>query len=425
MKIAIIGSGISGLVVAHKLQHQHDITIFESNNYIGGHTNTIEFEYEGEAMAVDTGFIVFNNWTYPNFIELLHELRVAYKPTDMSFSVKSDSNKLEYSGSSLNSLFAQRSNLLRPSFYKMLADIMRFNKESVEFLETGDETLSLGHYLTANRYSEQFINHYIVPMGAAIWSTEPSMMLDFPALYFIRFFKNHGLLSIDNRPQWYVIKGGSKRYVEALTKPFLNDIHLNSAVVSVERQGNQVEITCSNNHVEKFDRVFIASHSDQALAMLKDPSPAEQRILSAIKYIPNEAVLHTDQSLLPKRRLAWAAWNYHIPADQQSSVAVTYNMNILQNLDSATQFCVTLNNTDRIAPEKIIKRIQYHHPFYDHGTTAAQSTWQEINGVNLTYYCGAYWNYGFHEDGVKSALRACELFGLEKGNEQLHLQRAS
>ena len=338
MRVAVIGTGISGMLAAYLLAPEHDLTVFEANDYIGGHTNTIKTEMDGKPYAVDTGFIVYNDWTYPNFIKLMAKLGVESQASSMSFSVKCEKTGLEYNGTSLNSLFAQRVNFLRPSFYLMIRDILRFNRESVSILDTGNESVTLGEYLRENGYSKQFAEHYIIPMGSAIWSAAPEDMLKFPLYYFVRFFKNHGMLSVNERPQWRVIRGGSSRYVAALTQGFRDRILLNAPVQAVRRFPDGVEVTPKNGKPEKFDKVIIAAHSDQALKMLADPSVDEKKILGAMPYQENEAVLHTDASLLPKRRLAWASWNYHLLASKQARVSVTYNMNILQTLDSPRPF---------------------------------------------------------------------------------------
>ncbi|MBA2487171.1 MAG: FAD-dependent oxidoreductase [Nitrospira sp.] len=417
MKLAIVGTGIAGMTAAHLLHQNHDLTVFEAGEYIGGHTNTVEVERQGMTYAVDTGFIVFNDWTYPNFIALLDRLGVASQPSDMSFSVRCDQTGLEYNGATLNSLFAQRRNLLRPSFYRMILDILRFNRESLELLDQPGPGPSLGAYLERNRYSQPFIRHYIVPMGGAIWSAGHATMWEFPARYLVQFFKNHGMLSVDERPAWRVITGGSQRYVETLVHPFRDRIRLQSPVESISRFPDWVEVRgrdrCGTYRAERFDGVVVACHSDQALGLLADPSPLEKDILGAIHYQRNEAVLHTDRSLLPRRRLAWAAWNYHLLPTQPDRALVTYHMNQLQGLAAPCEFCVTLNHTDAINPATILKRITYHHPLYTPEAIAAQQRHGEINGKNRTFYCGAYWGFGFHEDGVNSAMAACH--PLEKG----------
>ncbi|MBN1379371.1 MAG: FAD-dependent oxidoreductase [Gammaproteobacteria bacterium] len=424
MRIAIIGTGISGMVAAHKLYRDHDIEIFEANNYVGGHTNTVNVVHDGNNYAIDTGFIVFNDWTYPNFINIIKSIGVEYQNTDMSFSVKSQRYNLEYSGSSLSTMFTQKRNWLRPSHYLMLLEILRFNWQAPNVLYEAHYSKTLGDYLHSHRYSRYFMDNYIIPMGSAIWSTDPKLMLEFPARTFIGFFKNHGLLSINNRPQWHVIKGGSKSYIGELIAPFRDRIHLNAPISRIDRRSGLVKITMTSGESRSFDKVFIASHSDQALTMLQDPSPAEKEILGSIRYQHNEAVLHTDSSLLPTRPSAWAAWNYFVP-NNGDRVILTYNMNILQSLDSETVFCVTLNNTDAIDPKRILRKISYDHPVFDQTAINAQKRWSEINGVNNTYYCGAYWAYGFHEDGVNSALRAVNLFINNEDYEELRFQRAS
>jgi predicted NAD/FAD-binding protein len=415
MKIAIVGTGISGMVAAYLLHRDHEITVFEAADYVGGHTNTVDVTLEGRAYAVDTGFIVFNDWTYPHFIKLLKRLGVESQPSDMSFGVTCERTGLEYNGTSLNTLFAQRRNLFRPSFYRMIRDILRFNRESLELLTLSEPGPSLGSYLESHQYSREFIDHYIMPMGAAIWSADHVTMWGFPARYLVQFFKNHGMLSVDERPTWRVIKGGSQRYVEKLVAPFRNRIHLNSDVESMGRFQDYVEIRAKiegrDYRALRFDHVIIAAHSNQALSMLTDPSPAEQEVLGTIHYRENEAVLHTDTSLLPRRKLAWAAWNYHLLDAQPDRAVLTYHMNKLQSLTAPSEFCVTLNHTQAINPAKILRRITYHHPVYSPEAVAAQKRHGEINGVNRTSYCGAYWGFGFHEDGVNSALAVCKPFG--------------
>lgn len=409
MKIAIIGSGIAGNVLAYHLYKQHDIIVFESDSHIGGHTHTHEIVHEGKKMSVDTGFIVFNDRNYPNFIKLLDDLKVASQPSSMSFSVRDENTGLEYNGTTLNSLFAQRSNLFKPSFYKMIRDILRFNKQSLELLNDGSE-IKLIDYLNQGNYSQQFINQYIIPMGSAIWSTEARQMLDFPARFFVRFFHHHGMLTVNDRPQWRTITGGSARYVEALTEGFKYKVRLNTAVESVRRLKTSVRVKPMFGEEEKFDYVFFACHSDQALSMLSDASAAETEILGAIPYQENIIYLHHDISVMPSRKLAWAAWNYHVTDDCKDRVAVTYNMNTLQNLKSDEPLLVTLNHTRLINPAKVYKRLKYMHPIYTVAGAAAQARHAEISGVNRTGYAGAYWRNGFHEDGVVSALEALKHF---------------
>jgi predicted NAD/FAD-binding protein len=424
MKIAIIGTGIAGNVAAYHLCKEHDITVFEANDYIGGHTHTHDILWQGQQYKIDTGFIVFNYKTYPQFTALLEELGVAVQPSNMSFSVKCEQTGLEYNGTTLNALFAQRRNLLRPRFYRMIRDILRFNREAPALLTGKHNDISLGDYLYQGGYSQQFVDHYLIPMGAAVWSADPLQMYRFPAQFFIRFFHNHGMLSVDARPQWYVIQGGSQSYVSKLIAPFADRIRTRAAVESVTRHPGYVLVKTRGHEAERFDAVFIAAHSNDALRLLTDPSVDEQDVLGAIPYQENEAVLHTDTRVLPQRKLAWAAWNYHILPQQQDRVALTYNMNILQSIDAPAQFCVTLNNSRAIDPSKIIKRMTYHHPVFTPEGVAAQARQADINGVNRTYYCGAYWRYGFHEDGVVSALNALQHFK-EQTDAQLSIRRAS
>lgn len=411
MKIAVIGSGISGNVAAYHLNKTHDITVYEANDYIGGHTHTHDIRHKGKQYCVDTGFIVFNHKTYPNFIALLDELGVEEQLSTMSFGVKCDKTGLEYMGSTINSLFAQRRNIFRPSFWRMILEILRFNREATNLLQASSDDISLGDYLEQYKYSAVFINHYLVPMAAAVWSADLKLMFDFPARYLIRFFHNHGLLSVNDRPDWYVIKGGSKTYARALTRAFKDKIKLSTPVTQVERIDGGVRVTSSEGE-ETFDAVFFACHSDQALRMIKSPTDTEKQTLGAIKYQDNEVVLHTDASVMPKRKIAWAAWNYHLLEGDQSRVPVTYNMNILQSLDCEDQFCVTLNNTDAIDQSKVLKRLNYNHPIYTKESVAAQARHAEIN-TDRFYFCGAYWRYGFHEDGVVSALEAIKRFEAE------------
>jgi predicted NAD/FAD-binding protein len=424
MRIAIVGSGIAGLTAAHHLHQQHQITLFEASGHVGGHVHTHDVELGGAEYRIDTGFIVFNRRTYPHFTALLAELGVASQKSDMSFSVSCGASGLEYNGTSLNALFAQRENLLRPGFWGMLRDILRFNREAPRLLHGDGQEISLGDYLDANRYGRLFRDYYILPMGAAIWSTDPLGMLGFPARFFVRFLHNHGLLSVTDRPEWRVVQGGSKAYVESLVVPFRDQIRLDSPVERITRHEGYNSVYTRSAGAERFDAVFLACHSDQALALLADPSSAEREVLSAIPYQPNEAVLHTDTRLLPRRRLAWAAWNYLMPEGPGRRLALTYDMNVLQGLDAPETFCVTLNASERIDPARVIARMTYHHPLFTPEGTAAQARHREIDGTRRTYYCGAWWRYGFHEDGLVSALDALEHFrqdfgvGLPYGRER-------
>lgn len=412
MKIAIIGSGIAGLTCAHLLQRQHAITLYESSDRIGGHTHTVDVQLGERHYAVDTGFIVFNDWTYPNFIRLLDQLGIASRPTEMSFSVHDPQTAHEYNGNTLNSLFAQRRNLLSPPFWGMLYDILRFNRQALNDLEQQrvNDTLSLGDYLYMNGYGERFIDHYIVPMGAAIWSMPLAQMLGFPLQFFVRFFKHHGLLSVNDRPQWRVVEGGSRSYLAPLCAPFAERIRLNCPVLGVTRDADGVSLF-SRAGMERYDKVVFACHSDQALLMLHDPSQAEREILGALRYADNDVVLHTDTRLLPRRPLAWASWNYRLGGSQSQPAAVTYNMNILQGIDAPQTFCVSLNQTGAIDPGKVLGRYTYAHPQFSLAGVRAQARHAELCGARHSYYCGAYWGNGFHEDGVVSALRVAAEFG--------------
>ncbi len=423
MKIAVIGTGIAGNVAAYHLAREHDVTVFEADDRIGGHTNTVMVGHEGRDYAVDTGFIVFNERTYPNFIQLLDELDVAWQDSDMGFSVQHEKTRLEYSGATINSLFAQRSNLFRPSFYRMIREILRFNREAPRLLEAEVSQISLDDYLATGKYSREFIDHFIIPMGAAIWSAKPAVMGKMPARFFVRFFHNHGMLSVNNRPVWRVIKGGSNSYVEKLVAGHRDRIRLNSPVESVRRSLTHVDVKVRGQESERFDYAFIACHGDQALKMLADPSTNEEQVLGKFHYQDNEAILHTDESLMPKRRRAWAAWNYHIPVGEQERVALSYNMNILQGIKAPVQFCVTLNHTRAIDPDKVIQRFVYSHPVFTPDALAAQERQSEINGFR-TYYCGAYWRNGFHEDGVVSALNALRHFKEHTEYEKRDILRA-
>ena len=412
MKIAIIGSGISGLTSAYLLNRNHDITVFEANDYIGGHTHTHNIKLKDKEYAVDTGFIVYNERTYPNFIKLLDTLGVERQLSTMGFSVKSASEDYEYAGESLNSLFAKRSNIFRLGFLRMLYEMYRFGKKSDSTGLGLDVSITLGTYLRSENYSNEFINYFIIPMGAAIWSTPANKVLDMPAYFFIKFFYNHGMLEIINRPKWWVIKDGSSAYIKKIIKGFESKINLSSPIRTVSRLDNGIEIETANSKKPLiFDAVVFATHSDQALGMLKDPTEKEKDILSSIPYQKNEVLLHTDSSVLPKRKLAWASWNYQLDSNPESPVVLTYNMNILQSLDCDETFCVTLNDHQSVDKSKVLKKITYHHPLFTVKGIEAQKRKLEISGVNNTYYCGAYWHNGFHEDGVASAIEVCKHFG--------------
>lgn len=415
LKVAIIGSGISGLSCAHYLSTTHEVSVFEAGKQVGGHTATVDVKLGTRRYAIDTGFIVFNDWTYPNFIALMDSLGVSSKPTEMGFSVRDEASGLEYSGTSLDTLFAQRGNLLSWRFITMVRDILRFNKESIKDLDQGrvSDKQTLGEYLQRNSYSDAFTRQYLTAMGSAIWSADCATILDFPLSFFLRFFRNHGLLSVQNRPQWRVIEGGSREYLRPLCHRFEERIYTGCAVQRVRRLANQVTLVMADGRELDFDQVVLATHSDQALAMLEEPSPAERDVLGALPYQSNEVILHTDTRLLPRNRKTWSSWNYSLGSEQQRAV-VTYNMNILQGITAPETFCVTLNNTAAINPVKILGRFNYDHPVFSVGGIAAQQRWQEINGLRNTWFCGAYWHSGFHEDGVVSALRVVEALNQKK-----------
>lgn len=414
MKIAIVGAGISGLTTAHLLHRDHEIVLFEAGDRIGGHSHTVDVQTEAGALPVDTGFVVFNDRTYPNFRRLLAKIGVGEQPTSMSFSVHDESSGLEYNGTSLDTLFAQRRNLFRPSFWRMIREILRFHREAPRLLEAEEGELPLGEFLDRGRYAREFVDHYILPMGGAIWSASADRMRTFPARFFVRFFMNHGMLSVGDRPQWKTVKGGSRSYVEALTRPFRDRIRLNSPVERIDRDDGGTTVLVRGRPPERFDKTIIAAHSDQALAMLAEPTREESEVLGAIAYQRNDTVLHTDGSVLPKSRRARAAWNAFLPKAAEERVTITYSGNILHGHDVATPLCVSLNRDAAIDPKKIAGRYVYHHPVFTTAATAAQARFRELNGKRHTYFAGAYWRYGFHEDGVLSALAVAEHFGVKE-----------
>lgn len=413
-RIAIIGSGISGLVAAWLLVRRHEVTVFEAADYVGGHTNTIEVNTEDERHQIDTGFIVFNHKTYPHFTRLLDQLRVGSMETAMSFSVRCQQSGLEYNGTSFNTLFAQRSNLVDPGFIGMVRDILRFNQKAPEQAVREPQS-SVGEFVAAHGYGHSFRDQYLVPMGAAIWSCPPGTFMQFPVGFVMDFFANHGLLQVQGRPVWRVVRGGSARYVEALTAPFLDSIRLRTPVRGIRRGSDGVEVRTAGG-AQTFDEVVVACHADQALAMIDDPTPTEARLLKAFPYQENVAVLHTDTGVLPRRRRAWAAWNYLIPDTPSHDVMVTYNMNALQKLDASRVFCVSLNPNGAIAERCVLRRMTYHHPVFTVSGRTAQREHVSLIRRDRTSFCGAYWGYGFHEDGVNSALAVGRAFGEELGS---------
>ncbi len=411
MKIAVIGAGISGLAAGYLLAETAEVSLFDTAAHAGGHTRTIDIRRPEGTWAVDTGFVVFNRKTYPNFCRLLERLGVAAQGSDMSFSVRSELTGVEFCPSSLGRLFAQRSNLFRPRFWGMVRDLLRFRREIRSVLDETHDEQTLEDYLAAGRYGRAFVDEFIVPMGASIWSADPKRFGQFPARYMVEFFVNHGFLDRD-QPQWLTVPGGSSRYVERILERIGDRVRLETPVRQVRRIGGRIEVTPETGPVETFDQVVLAVHSDQALAILADATQAERDILGAIDYQPNDVVLHTDVRLMPQRRKAWASWNYLVPARAGGRVAITYDMNILQALDAPVEFLVTLNLTDRIDPAKILLRFQTGHPVYTPDSLKARKRWAEISGTRGTHLAGAYWGFGFHEDGLNSALRVCESFGV-------------
>ena len=405
-KIAIVGTGISGLTAAYYLSDHYDIKVFEANQYIGGHTHTVDVEWQGEQSAIDTGFIVFNNRTYPNFIRLMKELGVAYQKTEMSFSVRNDKIGLEYNGHNLNSLFAQRKNLLSPAFLGMLKDILRFNKN---VRQEASEDTTIGDYLDANDFGSLFQDNYLLPMIAAIWSMGLEDSRAFPLEFFVRFFENHGLLNIADRPQWYSIIGGSRAYIPRITHKFQDKIALSTPVKTLRRDPLGVKVITEKEET-LFDEVVLACHADEALSLISDPSPEENDVLKAIPFTDNLVTLHTDSELMPHNKRAWASWNYKVNPDNMGQPTLTYDMNRLQCLNKNTTYLVTLNQ--EIPEAKVLQQFNYTHPAFTREAIQAQGRWHEISGINHLHFCGAYWFNGFHEDGVQSALRICKALGV-------------
>jgi uncharacterized protein len=403
MRIAIVGSGIAGLATTWYLWRRHEVTLFEANDYFGGHTHTHHVDVDGRQLAVDSGFIVYNETHYPLLTRLFAELEVPSRPTTMSFSARNVATGLEYSATSLDTLFCQRRNLLSPRFWGMLRDLLRFYRESPALLASGGSTLTLGEYLAAQKYGAAFRDEHLVPMAAALWSAPASRILDFPAQYLVRFMANHQMLQIRGRAPWRTVAGGSSSYVRAMRARWRVDERLNCAVCSVRRDAGRVHIV-SRVGTESFDHVVLACHSDEALAMLEDASDCERQILGAMAYQDNDVVLHTDASLLPLNRKAWAAWNALVPATPEEACTVSYCMNILQGLKTREPLIVTLNRTAAIDPKKIIRRMHYRHPVHTQQSVTAQSRRAAIQGVRGTWFTGAYWGWGFHEDGLRSAV---------------------
>ncbi len=415
LRIAIVGTGISGLTAAHYLRRWHEVCLFDGADYVGGHTHTVDVEFEGEQATIDTGFIVFNDWTYPNFIRLLTELGVAWQDTNMSFSVRCDRSGWEYNGGSLSGMFVQKRNLLRPGFWRMIQDILRFNRDSPRILGDADNAETVGAYLKRMGYGASFADRYLIPMGASIWSCPPGVFADFPIRFIVEFYKNHGLLSVNHRPTWRTIQGGSREYVRRLIEPMRSAIRLNTPVARVVRGSESVTLHSGEGTLGTFDHVVFACHSDQALKMLDQPTTTERQVLGEFPYHVNDVVLHTDVTVMPRRRSAWAAWNYHIGKSDASEATLTYDMNLLQNLSKKHRYLVTLNSTAQIDPGRVLGRYTYAHPVYTTRRAAAQRRHGELLNRNRSSFCGAYWGNGFHEDGVKSALAVCgALLGEER-----------
>jgi predicted NAD/FAD-binding protein len=429
MKIAIVGSGIAGLTCAHLLDPHHDVTVFESSDRPGGHTNTVDVTLPDESgnpvsFAIDTGFIVFNERNYPNFIKLLERLDVPSQHSVMSFSVRSDATGLEYRGTNLNTLYAQRRNIPSLSFARMLIDIVRFNRAGRRVLDAGAEATAaddrtLRQFIERGRYSNRFREQFLIPLGASIWSADPATFLDFPAATYFRFMDNHGLLELQGIPTWRTVTGGSRQYVRALTDRLDGEIRLATPVRSIRRTsdesrplGTAVSIDLADDSTEVFDAVILACHSDQGLKLLGDPTPDETDVLANIRYQPNIATLHTDSRMLPRSARARASWNYHLDAGSATEATLTYWMNNRQSIESPHEFLVTLNRPDEIDPDKVLAQFHYDHPVFDGPAITAQKRRSEIQGGRATFFAGAYWGYGFHEDGVNSALDVCDRFGI-------------
>ncbi|MEO6967902.1 MAG: FAD-dependent oxidoreductase [Rhodanobacteraceae bacterium] len=404
MRIAIVGSGIAGLASAWLLSRRHEVTLFEANDYFGGHTHTHNIAMHGRRYAIDTGFIVHNQRHYPLLTRLFDELGVASQPTTMSFSVRNEASGLEYNVATLDTLFCQRRNLLSPRFIGMVRDLLRFYREAPALLEQSGEEPILGDWLAEHRYGAAFRDEHLVPMASALWSSPSAQILAFPARYLAQFMANHQMLQIDARPEWRVVCGGSAIYVQAARSRWNVRERLNCPVRSVRRDSQGVEL-CVDTGKLRFDQVVLACHSDQALALLADADTREREILGAMRYQANDTVLHTDATLLPTWRKAWAAWNAFIPRAPNEPCTVSYCMNLLQGIDSPEPFVVTLNRGCAIDPSKILRRMRYHHPVYDHAAVAAQRRKSEIQGQRHTWFAGAYWGWGFHEDGIASAVQ--------------------
>jgi predicted NAD/FAD-binding protein len=415
MRIAIIGTGIAGLTCAHLLTKSHDVTVFERDRRPGGHTNTVRVELGDETHEVDTGFIVYNERNYPGLVKLFDRLGVPTTPSDMSFGVSDAATGIEWRATSPSTVFAQPRNILRPAFLRMLADVVRFNRQTRRLLGAGlINGLTLRELVALGHWSPQMVDWFLAPMVSAIWSAPIGDALDIPAATFARFFDNHGLLQLGAQPRWRTVTGGARTYVERILAPLAHRVRLATPVTKVVRRADGAEVLTERYGPEHFDHVILAAHSDQSLDLLGDPSPAERAVLGSIRYQPNIAVLHTDKRLLPRARRAWASWNYRlgcVGAPEVGGATLTYHMNQLQSIDSSHQICVTLNQAEAVDPDRVLGVFEYAHPILDGAAVAAQQRYEEISGIRSTWYCGAYWGYGFHEDGVQSAMRVCRAFG--------------
>jgi predicted NAD/FAD-binding protein len=410
MRIAVIGSGISGLVSASLLSPRHEVVVFEAEPRPGGHTHTVDVPDADRVVAVDTGFIVFNTRTYPTFVKWLDRFRVRSQPSDMSFSVRSDRRNFEYASAGLNALFAQRRHLISPRFHRMWRDILRFYREAKELLDDGSEA-RLEDYLRDHGYSEAFITDHILPLVGAVWSSNRSGARDFPARLLVRFFHNHGFLRRGPGWQWLTITGGSREYVRAMLAAFTGTLRLSSPIERVCRSEATVLLKPKGEGPERFDHVIFACHADQALALLASPTDVERALLGAFRYQSNEVVLHTDERLMPRRRRTWASWNYHLDDEEAPGAAVTYWMNRLQSIAGPTEFFVTLNRSGAIRPGHVLRTFRYAHPVFTPAAADAQARHADLIDRHRTSYCGAYWRNGFHEDGVVSAVRVAERLG--------------
>jgi predicted NAD/FAD-binding protein len=407
MRIAIVGTGVSGLVCAHLLHRRHQVTVFEADGRPGGHAHTVRVDLPDETHQVDTGFLVYNEANYPGLVRLFDRLGVVTKPSDMSFGMADEVSGIEWKGTSVGTVFAQRRNVVRPAFLRMLADVARFNRLARGLLDgEADRGGSLRDLLAGGHWSTPFVDWYLIPMGSSIWSADPATFLDMPAATFARFFDNHGLLTYGSQPSWRTVAGGSRHYVDRVLEPLGRAVRLGCPVDKVLRREGCVEIH-SEAGPERFDQVILATHSDQALALLSDPTPEEREVLGAIRYQPNRATLHTDAALLPRNRRAWASWNYHRLARQPDRTTLTYRLASLQGIRSSRELLVTLNRDDAIDPAAVVAGFDYAHPVLDGSAVAAQRRRHEVNGHRRTWFCGAYWGYGFHEDGVESARVVC------------------